>query len=156
MPKPVGVIIIAVLQFLGAAGTAIIGLVALFGMGMLAQILQQNGTIQASTAPMLVGAGVVIGVICLIFAALFGFVGYGLVTLKNWARVIVMVFAVLGLALGAIGLIADVMRGHSAAIVMDIIRLAINGLIFWYLNQPHVKAVFSTVSAPMARPAGAR
>ena len=156
MQKPVGVIILAILEFLGAAGTAVVGLMALFGMGMLAQILQQNGTIQASQAPMLVGAGVAIGVICLIFAALFGFVGYGLLTLKNWARVIVMVFAVLGLAFGAIGLIADVMGGHSAAMVVDVIKLAINGLIFWYLNQPHIKASFSSVSAPMARSAGAR
>ncbi len=159
MPRPVGVVVIAVLEFLGAAGMALGGLIALFGMGFLARALEQNGTINSSMVPVVVGAGVLVAVFCFACAVFFGFLGYGMLNLRNWARIATLVLAVLGIVLGILGIVGGLFRFGIISAVFSGIRVAVNGLIFWYLTQPHIKEAFGlgVLPAPggMTGPTGA-
>jgi hypothetical protein len=154
MPKPVGVIIIAVFEFIAAAGATLLGLVALLGMGFLARILEQNGTIPSSMVPVLMGGGVVIAVLCFIIAGLFGFLGYGMLNLRSWARTVTMVLAIIGIVMALLGITAGAFRFGVFAVIFNGIRLAVNALILWYLNQPHVKLAFRVGALPTAPPGG--
>jgi len=86
--------------------------------------------------------GAVGGVIMLILAAAHGVLAWGMLKLKEWARIVSIVLAVLGLVLAVPALLSGVMRGSPVALVFTLIRVAIAGWILWYLVQPYVKASF--------------
>jgi len=149
MGRPTGVTIIAVLDFIGAAVCVLVGLAMMLGGGFVATLLsQQQGG--GAGAGFLAAIGAAAGVFLLICAAVAVLLGWGLLKLKEWARIVTIVLAGLG-ALGALIGLAGVM-GHFAAIavVFVLVRLAINGLIIWYLLQPHVKATFQGMQARAA------
>lgn len=147
MGRPTGVTIIAVLDFIGAAVCVLVGLAMMLGGGFVASMLSQQ---QGGAAGVLAAIGAAAGVFLLVCAAVAVLLGWGLLKLKEWARIVTIVLAGLG-ALGALIGLAGVM-GHFAAIavVFVLVRLAINGLIIWYLLQPHVKATFQGMQARAA------
>jgi hypothetical protein len=57
--------------------------------------------------------------------------------LKEWARIVVIVFAAIGLLFGMASFFLPGMFLFG-----KLIRLAVNALIIWYLMQPPVKAAF--------------
>jgi len=147
MYRPVGVTILAILEFIGSGICALFGILVIVGAGagFLGSMTQSQGSGLGSLMAVIGGA---LSVFCFIFATIGALLGWGLWTLKNWARIIVMVFAILG----ALGTLLALLNLSSAIIVGVVIRLAINGLVIWYLLQPNVAAAFQggqarTVSA---------
>jgi uncharacterized membrane protein (DUF2068 family) len=69
-------------------------------------------------------------------------IAIGLFGLKNWARIIAMVLSAIGAVFGLLAVFSLMM--HFAAIMAfwQLIKIAINVLIVWYLNQPQVKQAF--------------
>jgi hypothetical protein len=139
MGRPTGVTVIAVLDFIGAAFCVLAGLGMMLGGGYFATMLSQG---RGANAGMLAAIGAAAGVIFLVLGAIGILLGWGLLKLKDWARIITIVLAGLG-ALGGLFALFGVL-GHFAAIAMFFVlcRLAINGLIIWYLLQPQVSAAF--------------
>jgi uncharacterized membrane protein (DUF2068 family) len=88
-----------------------------------------------------------LGIVCFFFAAVAALVGYGMWSLKEWARIVQMVFAALGVLGGAIGLLLAIVHFSIFGFTLTGIRLAINLAILWYLNQPQVKAAFQARAA---------
>jgi uncharacterized membrane protein (DUF2068 family) len=154
MPKPVGVIILAILDFIGAAGCALFGLLAIFGMGMLGPTLSQNPEIGPEKAAWIAGAGMVVAIVCFFFAALLALLGYGMLNLRNWARIITLVLAGIAIVLSVLGIAGGAFRFGAMAVVTSTIRLGINLFIVWYLTRPYVKLAFETSSLPTVPPAG--
>jgi|HubBroStandDraft_4_1064222.scaffolds.fasta_scaffold174715_1 hypothetical protein len=151
MQRPTGVTIIAVLDFIGAAGLLILGLLAFAGGSLLAGFFNAAATANGATgaAPasgLAAGIGIFIGAIFLVLAIFAIFVGIGLLKLQNWARVTTIVFSVLGL----LGNLNGLRGGMAGGIVGTIIGLAINILIIWYMLQPGVKAAFGQTAAATA------
>jgi len=143
MNRPQGVTVIAVLYFLGAAFFGCLGLAFLLGGGMMATAIARHTGISAAVIG---GLGIVGFVVMLCLAAVDVLVGWGLLNLKEWARIVALVFAALGLLFGFFGLF----RFNF----FSLIRLAIHGWMIWYLVQPHVVAAFrpfvaATVPPPM-------
>jgi hypothetical protein len=140
MERPTGVTVIAVLDFIGA------GLVALVAIGLIA--LGGVLTTAMSSTPLaaLTGAGaVIVAVICLGFAALGIVIGIGMLKLRNWARIVTIVLTGLGLlggVLGLLGLTAMHTGSFAGALVRQLITIAIDVWILWYLFQAHVKQAF--------------
>jgi uncharacterized membrane protein (DUF2068 family) len=91
---------------------------------------------------MLAGLGIVGAVIFFVVAVLYALMGWGLWTLKNWARIIVLVFAIIGLAFGALGLMGSLLHFEVFTFALQLVPVAVNALIAWYLMQPHVKQAF--------------
>src|SRR5216684_2937832 len=138
MNRPVGVTILAILEFIGAVILVLLGIGSIVGMGLLCAAMSQSGGGSAGAGGIMAVIGGALSVFCFIFAAICALLGWGLWKLKNWARIIVIVLAVLGAVFALLGLLQ-----FSAAVAVGIvIRLAINGLIVWYLLRPDVAAAF--------------
>lgn len=137
MERPVGVTIIAILDFLGAFFLVIAGLFLILGLGALGAARGHAGGMIA-----LAGLGAVGAAFMFVFAAVAAFVGYGLIKLQNWARIVTIVLAGLGLVFAIPSLLFLVVRFHPFAIMSLFIRVAINALILWYMLQRPVKEAF--------------
>lgn len=150
MERPMGITILAILNFLGgllAAGGAALMFVGGAYLGtMLAGAAAESGEAAAGAGlmGMVAGFSAIIGGVLLVFAFLYFALGYGLWTLKNWARIITIVFTGLSAALGLLGLLGSLMTGEIASIVVNLVFLAIYGWVLWYLFQEHVKDAFAS------------
>ncbi|MBP7708578.1 hypothetical protein KA107_02740 [Candidatus Pacearchaeota archaeon] len=125
---PTGVKILSVLAYIGAVLSLVVGLAMIFGASFISSL------IPAGTLPMmgglLVGAGLIFaGIIAVLLAILDYFVGRGLWNGQNWARILVLIFAVLGI-LGSL-------------MPFNIVSIVIDGVIIWYLGfKDNAKAYF--------------
>jgi len=148
MPRPTGVTFISLLYFLVALVLIVCGVVfiGLLGAAELSARAHEMGPFAV-----LAGLGAVAGVVCLVFALLLAFIGWGLWSLKEWARIVALIFAGLGLLGGVAGLLGSLLirspllpaLGMIGA-VLALVRIAINALILWYLLQPQVKQAFAS------------
>ncbi len=143
MNKPAGVIVIAILYFIGAALCLIGGLLFIAGGGLLASMMSQSGQAGASPlAGMMAGLGAVAGIVILAIGVIDLLVGIGLIKLKNWARIVAIVFSGIGAAVQLLGILTSLSHFNVGAMVFPVIFLGIYALIIWYLLKPDVKAAF--------------
>lgn len=126
--RPTGITILVVLEavvsgllILGGLALAILG--PFLGMGL----SETMGTSMPGLAGFVV---TFIGVVLLLIGSAGFVVAWGLWTGRGWAWTLAFVLAVLGIVI-------DVFR-----LPMSIVGILINGLIIWYLWQPHVKAFY--------------
>lgn len=149
MVRPTGVTVIAVLAFIGAGLLTILGILAFVGGAFIGAMIgsgvqaQGSGPAGAGLGAMIGG---VIGVFFLIFAAVQLTCGVGLWKLKEWGRLLTIIVSAIGIVLALFNL----MHFHVFALFFVMIRIAIGGLIIWYLSQPQVKAAFMTPVLPYA------
>jgi uncharacterized membrane protein (DUF2068 family) len=136
--RPTGVTILAVLYFLGTACLILAGMLLAVGLSFAGTSADQAG----ATA-FLAGMGIVGAVLMFIIAGVYGLLGWGLWSLKSWARLVVLIFAFIGLGFGVLSLMGSMMTMHMGAVVIGLLPIAIHGLVAWYLMQPHVKAAFA-------------
>jgi hypothetical protein len=123
---PTGVKVIAVLYYIGAVLTILGGIMMFIGSGFLATIV-----------PFLSGFAIAGGVLMLALGVLGFFIGRGLWNGRNWARIVALIFAVIGLVGAIMGMV-------GGAIGSNIFGLIINGLIGWYLGlNANVKQAFA-------------
>ena len=122
--RPTGVTILAVLEF-------IVGIIALLG-GLGA--LVGSAALGFAGRGMLSGVFGIFGGVALIFGILALVVGWGMWTGREWAWIVGIVLAVLGLVSGVVQLAFF----NASAILQILIDL----LILYYLTRPHVKAFF--------------
>ncbi|HJX83096.1 MAG TPA: hypothetical protein VJ723_01985 [Candidatus Angelobacter sp.] len=144
MARPVGVTILAILDFLGAAGLIVAGIVSIVSAGTIATFLHQNAQTQDAQA-----AG---GVVAFILGALTIFLfigavislllGWGLWKLKNWARIITIILEVIWLLFCLLGLLGLFAHFTIGGLIWTLFWIAIPCLIIWYLLKADVKAAF--------------
>jgi len=133
--RPFGVVILVILEVLGALGFLGLGGILVAGGGLFAMSDIPGFEFVAG---IILGIGaflLLLGIISLIIA-------WGLWTGQGWAWIVTLIFAILGLIGGIIALIA----------VVGIIPVIINILILYYLTRPHVKAFFGKGPPPEAPP----
>ncbi len=85
---------------------------------------------------MLGGMGAFAGVVCLVLAALYAAVGFGLWKLLNWGRLLAIILIALGLVFAAFGLLSAVIHFSIALILWQLIICAIDACIIVYLFKP--------------------
>ena len=129
---PVGVKVISVLFYIGAVLSVLFGLLSFVGASLFGALF--------SNIPALsfIGAGsfVVLGVVMLALGVLDFFVGRGLWKGHNWARIVAVILAALGVLMQLLALLG----GRISAIVFLVIYLVIGG---YLLLNNDVKASFS-------------
>lgn len=133
MQKPAGVVILAILNWIGAAFLLIPALALLFGSSFLA------GLIGRQFGPIAAFAGIVGGAFILVFAVIGAVLGWGLWELQEWARIVTIVLNGLALIPSVLGLFLWM---HPFGIIFRLVRITVHGLIVWYLLQPQVAAAF--------------
>ena len=144
MNKPAGVIVIAILYFIGTAICLLGGLLFIAGGGFLATLTQ---TQQQGGAGIFAALGAAAGVLFLIIGAVEALVGWGLLKLKNWARIVAIVFSALGALSQLLGLLRSFSNFNIVSVAITLIVLAVHCWIVWYLLTPPVKAAFAGVQA---------
>ena len=149
MPRPLGVTLLAILYFLSAGFLTLLGLGSILGAGFVSHIAAQQPDSGGLAAMLLGGAGIFLAVFFLVIALLCGLEGRGLWTLRNWARTVAMVLAIIGVLFTGLALLGAIVRFSAFGLLNQGIQFAINLLILWYLNQAHVKQAFAATSPPV-------
>jgi hypothetical protein len=157
MQRPTGVTVIAVLYIIGACLMVLLALAVMVGGSLAGGALGSmigaghsgSGGGLAGGAAVGLFLGAVGGVLLLILATAHVVVAWGMLKLKEWARIVSIALAVLGLLGGTFGLLFGLMRFAPIAMIFAIIRLVIAGAILWYLVQPHIKAAFRGEVVPV-------
>jgi hypothetical protein len=152
MGRPVGVTILAILDFIGAAFCLLGGIGMILGGGFMATMMSQQGQGSAGAAGLLAGLGAAAGVFIIVMGGVCALVGFGLWKLKGWARIVTIVLTGISAAFQLLGLLGSFAHFNLFAVVWSLFWVAIDGLIIWYLLKPEVKAAFQ---APQVRAASA-
>lgn len=139
MGRPGGVTVIAVLDFIGAGLCVLFGIMLLLGASFLGAALSQGQAGNAAAGGLMAMLGGAASVFFLVIAAVSALIGWGLWTLKNWARIVQIIFA----ALGLLNALSTLLHFSSAVLFGFVIGVAINGLVIWYLLKPEVAAAFN-------------
>jgi hypothetical protein len=149
MARPGGVTFLAILEFIGAGICVLLGLLTIAGAGLIHSLTVQNQGAQAGgMASLFAVLGGALSIFFFVLAAIAILLGIGLWTLKNWARIIVIIFAAIGILMN----LSQLLHFTQAIIPGLVIGLAIDGLIIWYMLKPNVAAAFAE---GQARSAGA-
>lgn len=114
------------------------------------QELQSAAELQA-LAQFLGGVGIAIGAIVLAVGVGYLVVSYGLLKGKGWAWIITVILTIIAIAVQIVSGITASMFNASfiddtnsfvTGIIAQIVGIAINGVILYYLYRPNVKAFF--------------
>lgn len=141
MERPTGVTVLAVLGFISAGLLIISALAVLVGGAMVANLTARPGMGLLAQI-----GGTVIGLLFLVFAALYLVGGIGLWKLQNWARILVIVLCSLGAFFNGLGVLVALFHFHPLLVVWRAILFAINLWILIYLFKPHVKQAFGATA----------
>ena len=147
MNKPAGVIVIAILYFLGAGLLLLAGIGFVIGGGAIAATMSQQSQAGGGLATLMGFLGAGVGIFFLVWGVIDVLIGIGLLKLKNWARIVTIVFAAIGACFQIFGLLTSLAHFNPVSFVISLIILAIPVLIIMYLLKPHVKAAFQGVQA---------
>lgn len=139
MQRPSGVTLIAVLDFIGATGC----LIGALAFGAVTGLVASNGNPNSPLARAAGIGGAAGAAMFLLFAAISIAIGVGLLKLRNWARLVSIFFAVLGVVLIVVGFVLTLAHVNAFSIVIDILFLALDGWIVWYLLSARVKQAFT-------------
>jgi hypothetical protein len=144
------VTVLAVLDYIGAAVSVLFALLAFVGGAFMGAIISRYASPSgAGAAGAGIGAaiGAVIGVFLLIGGGISALLGWGMWNLKEWARILQIVFAAIGVLFSALGLLVALAHFRIFGLTFGLVRLAISAFIIYYLVQPHVKAAFGAPPA---------
>jgi hypothetical protein len=152
MVRPVGVTILAILNFIGTAICLLGGIGMILGGGFIATMLSQQGQGSAGAAGVLAGLGAAAGVFIIIIGGVSALLGFSLWKLKGWARIVSIVLYGISAAFQLLGLLGTLAHFNVFALVWSVFWVAVDAFIIWYLLTPEVKAAFQR---PMVRAASA-
>jgi hypothetical protein len=153
MGRPVGVTILAILNFIGAAFCLLGGIGMILGGGFIATMLSQQGQGSAGAAGILAGLGAAAGVCIIIVGGVSALVGFGLWKLKGWARIVSIILYAISGAFQLLGILGSLAHFNLFALVWGAFWVAVDAFVIWYLLKPEVKAAFHP--RPMASAASA-
>jgi hypothetical protein len=155
MNRPVGVTLIGVLDFLGMLLQIGAGLVFLVGMSFagafISKLAADNPQLaNVNITGIMAGVGVAFAIIAFVFALVSAVIGWGMLALKNWARIMSIIYSCVGILCFGLGLLLSLVHFRPFGFIWDAAWFSINGLIIWYLLQPEVKAAFAGRPRTMA------
>lgn len=139
--RPLGVIILAVLSLIGATFEAVLFVLAIAAPATLRSLLIGLSP-QGSGPDALLDLGTMLAIYFGVMAVLTGLIGYGLWTLRNWARVITMVIAAISLVGTLVSLVQVGSEIDFSTILLGLVRLGLCLLVLWYLWKLDVRDAF--------------
>ena len=144
MNRPTGVTVLSIIAFILGGLEILCGAVLALGMGAFGAALGKaaGGTEGmpaggAGLAGILGALGAVIGIVIIVIGAIAILSGIGLWGLKNWGRIMTIIWAGLGLLVNVLG----VTRG-GAGMILAIGFIAFYGWALYYLFTADVKRAF--------------
>ena len=155
MQRPLGVTIIAVLQFFGTA--LLIPFAFALGTESFRSTLGLSSVPAVSRFLALAGAGKLGAIGVLLFACFLVALGHGMWNLRNWARIATITAEAFGVACAVIGFLWALAHLTVFVLLFTCARLGISLLILWYLTRPQVIRAFGLVQGvrPESQASGA-
>ena len=138
--RPTGIVLIAIYHFVAAAFLVLVAIALGVGGSVLGAMFAAGNSVPLG------GMGFFVGVVgacfCLVFALIAALAGYGVLTLREWGRILCIGLAVISILFSLPGLL--VLSLHFGFFLggYRLIKLAINVAIVWYLLQPQIRALF--------------
>ena len=123
MSRPDGITLLSMLFWVLAILAIIGGIFMLGAKNAIIDIMEEEGDVSQSVIDFVDSILIVIGLIAFIIGILYLITGWGLWTLKPWARIIAIVLAIISLFNFPVGTIIGI-------------------IILWYLFKPEIKEVF--------------
>lgn len=143
MNRPVGVVIIAVLQLIGSLFGILVGVLIFAFRSFFLQAIADSPEVQASSAitPEMLGTIVsIVAIVILVFSLIGLLLCYGLFQLKAWAWLATLILQGLAAAGNLLSVVASqASDGNPGGIV---VQLVINGVIIYYLLRRDVRRSF--------------
>jgi hypothetical protein len=139
MSRPTGVTILSILDFIFGACALLGGILVMVGGGFMASMMNQAQSTNpgmSGASGIFAGLGAALGVVIIIIAVIYFLIGWGMWKVKNWARILTIIFC----ALSALSQLWSLVHNFS---IFGIVILAIDVLIIWYLLKANVKAAFA-------------
>ena len=146
--RPLGIKILSGLYFLGSIFMLLIGIIALISSYFIvnnptevesaftAEELAQIGSI-TSLSPFFL----MFGIFCIGLAILDIFLGFGFWKGQSWARITTLILSGIGIVYGVTGIVSNFSDIFSIGV--NIVTIAIDGLIIWYLMRKNVIVYFA-------------
>lgn len=142
--RPTGVVLIALYHFLGAFLLLLLALALLLGGSVLGAMF--GGMRHSFIGGLGLLAGVVGGVFFFGYAIVVATAGFGLWSLREWARILSIVLAVISLLFSLPGLLVG-LPFHLFFGGYRLFRIVISISIIWYLMQPPIRALFQRTAS---------
>ena len=127
---PTGVKVISVLYYIGVAFELLVAILLFVGAGTIASKIPVIGAIGA-------GLFAVLGVVLIGIAVLSFFIGRGLWKSQKWARIVAVIFSVIGVLFAVLGMV----QGKIASNVISLVISAAIGGYLWFSSE--VKTAFA-------------
>jgi hypothetical protein len=146
MARPTLVTVLGFFQIAGGISAIVLGVA----------ILRNPGAAADWGLPPAFGTlGAVGGAIMIVYGILNLSVGWGLLKLYNWARIIMLAITGIGLVGSAMGiLLGGATHQPVGTDVLQLLAFAVDALVIWYLLRPDCKLAF-TPPAPGGHPPSA-
>jgi hypothetical protein len=138
--RPLGVTLVGLYQILRGVVGLLFGLSVLLFTGLigrLASLAAEGNAIER----LLHGFGHAVGLIIIVFALLHMLAGYGVLQMRNWGRLLTLLFSAIGLVL--------VLNGMVQVHIFPLLFGVINAACILYLAMPPIKRVFHAEGNPM-------
>lgn len=142
MNRPGGVTAILIVCFIMAAICLLLGIGVMAGGGFLASMMSQSGQGGSAGAGIFAAVGAFIGIFIIIIGGIWALVAFGLLKMKEWARITAIIMAGIGGALGLLGLLGGMVHFALLATMLRLAMLAFQVFTIVYLLKPEVKAAF--------------
>lgn len=143
MQRPTGITIIAILFFIGAFFFLMAALAAGVGTGVAGL-----GAAGAPGLGLLAGLGIVATVVLIALAAAYAAIGWGLLQLKEWARMVALLLTFVGAGFTSFGLLASLFAFEILSLLWQACWLAVHVVIIRYLMSAPIKAAFAGGTPP--------
>ncbi len=141
-PRPIGVSILAVLYFVGAASYIALATISIVNRDLLRRILEALTPGGGAGPAPLLRMGAMLPLYFLVMVGVSAALGLGMWNLKNWARIITLILIGLSLV-GTMVEMAPVLSHLSVgALLLDLLRLCLSIFFAWYLFRPAIRAAF--------------
>jgi hypothetical protein len=140
-----GVVLISVLYFFAVAVVALVGIASIAGisiiprLGIDPRIAAALGHLTGATAAWL-----------FLPAAILVLLGWKLLALHNWARVLTIILAIAGIVALFLGMTIWGLQFSRGMMAVLAARVVINAAIAWYLLRPPVKRAFTAAQGSAA------
>src|SRR2546428_3446236 len=135
--RPWGVTLLSVLSFISVGTYLVLMVLAIAAPDTLRSLLEGLSP-QGSGPEVLLNMGRLLAIYFAVMAALSGLFGYGMWTLRNWARWVTIISASLSFVGTVVSLVRVANDINLSTLLLGLLRTGLSVLVLWYMWTPGV------------------
>lgn len=140
--RPWGVSLMSVLYFVSAGSYIVLMVLAISARDTLRTVLNGLSPQGSGPAPVLLKLEPILWIYFAIMAVVVALVGYGMWTVRGWARVVTIVITAVSLVYGVVSLVHLASHISLSTLLLGLLRVGLCLLVLWYMWRPNVREAF--------------